>query len=52
MEVGWVDHIMSRDCLLKYVIGGKLEGRIEVARRRRRRCKQILDDVEEIFFGI
>jgi hypothetical protein len=52
IKVNWVHHIMSRDCLLKHVTEGKLEGRIEVARRRRRRCKHILDDVEEIIFGI
>jgi hypothetical protein len=52
MKVNWDDHIMSRDCLLKHVIEGKIEGRIEVTRKQRRRCKQILDDLEEIIFGV
>jgi len=30
-----------------YVIEGKLEGRIEVTGRRRRRRKQLLDDLKE-----
>jgi hypothetical protein len=33
--------------LLKHVIEGKVEGRIEVAGRRGRRGKQILDDLKE-----
>jgi hypothetical protein len=34
-----------RNCLLKEVIEGKIKGRIEVTRRRGRRCKQLLDDL-------
>jgi len=30
------------NCLLKHAIEGKIRGKIEVARRRRRRCKQLL----------
>jgi hypothetical protein len=26
----WIGHILRRNCLLKHVIEGKLEGRIEV----------------------
>ena len=33
MKVSWVDHIMSRDCLLKHVTEGKIEWRIEVTIR-------------------
>ena len=36
-----------RICLLKRVIEGKLEGRIEVTGRRGRKRKQLLDDIEE-----
>jgi hypothetical protein len=32
---------------LKYVIEGKLEGRIEMTVRRGRRRKQLLDDIKE-----
>jgi hypothetical protein len=33
--------------LLKYITEGKIEGRIEVAERRGRRRKQLLDDFKE-----
>jgi hypothetical protein len=42
-----MDHILRRICLLKHVIAGKLEGRIEVTRRRGRRRKQLLDGLKE-----
>jgi hypothetical protein len=38
---------MRRNCLLKHVIEGKLEGRIKIMGRRGRRCKQLLDDLKE-----
>jgi hypothetical protein len=38
---------LHRNCLLKQVIEGKLEGRIEMTGRRGRRCKQLLDDLKE-----
>jgi hypothetical protein len=38
---------LRRNCLLKHVIEGKLEGRIEVAGRRERRSKQLLGDLKE-----
>ena len=37
----WIGYILAKNCLLKRVI----EGNIEVTRRRRRRCKQILNDL-------
>ena len=37
---------MRRNCLLKHVIEGKIEGRIEVTGRRGRRRKQLLDDLK------
>jgi hypothetical protein len=43
----WIDHILRRNCLLKQVIEGKLEGRIEMTGRRGRRRKQLLDDFRE-----
>jgi hypothetical protein len=33
-------------CLLKHVIEGKLEGRMEMTGRRGRRHKQLLDDLK------
>jgi len=35
---------LGRNCLLKHVIGGKIEGWTEVTRRCGRRRKQLLDD--------
>jgi hypothetical protein len=39
--------LTGRNWLLKHVIGGKLEGRIEVTGRRGRRGKQLLEDFKE-----
>jgi len=33
----WIGHILLRNCLLKHVIEGKIEGRIEAKGRRGRR---------------
>jgi hypothetical protein len=38
---------LGRNCLLKQVIEGKIEGRIKVKRRQERRGKQLLDDLKE-----
>jgi hypothetical protein len=46
-KANWIGHILRRNCLLKHVIKGKLEGRIEMAGRRGRRRKQLLDDLNE-----
>jgi hypothetical protein len=46
-KVKWIGHILRRNCLLKYVIEGKVKERIEVMGRRRRRSKQLLDDLKE-----
>ena len=37
-----IGYILCRNRLLKHVIGGKIEGRIEVTGRRGRRYKQLL----------
>jgi hypothetical protein len=29
-KANWIGHILRRNCLLKHVIGGKIEGEIEV----------------------
>jgi hypothetical protein len=41
-KADWICHILSRNCLLKHVIEGKIEGIIEVTRIRGRRGKQIV----------
>jgi hypothetical protein len=30
IKINWIGHIWRRDCLLKHVIEGKIDGRIEV----------------------
>jgi hypothetical protein len=42
-----ISHIMRRNCCLKHVTGGKIEGRKEVKRRRDRTRKQLLDDFKK-----
>jgi hypothetical protein len=44
-KANWIGHILRRNCLLKHVTEGKLEGRIEMTGRRGRRRKQLLDDL-------
>jgi hypothetical protein len=46
-KANWIGHILRRNCLLKQSIEGKIEGSIEVTVRRGRRCRQLLDDLEE-----
>ena len=46
-KTNWIGHILGRNCLLKNVIEGKIEGRTEVRERRERRCKMLLDDFKE-----
>jgi hypothetical protein len=43
----WIGHILRRNCLLKHVIEGRAEGRIEMTGRRGRRRTQLLDDLKE-----
>ena len=38
---------MLRNCILKHVIEGKMEKKIEVTGRRRRRRKKLKDDLKE-----
>jgi hypothetical protein len=46
-KANWIGQILSGNCLLKHVIGGKIEGRMEVTGRRGYRSKQLLDGVKE-----
>jgi hypothetical protein len=46
-KANWIFHILRRNCLLKHVIEGTLEGRTEMTVRRGRRRKQLLDDLKE-----
>jgi hypothetical protein len=47
-KANWIGHILRRNCLLKHVIEGKLEGRTEMTGRRGRRRKQLLDDLKDM----
>jgi hypothetical protein len=46
-KANWIGHMLHRNCLLKHVIEGKVEGRTEMTGRRGRRRKQLLDDLKE-----
>jgi hypothetical protein len=35
-KANWIGHVLHRNCLLKHVIEGKLEGRVEMTGRRGR----------------
>ena len=45
-KANWIGHILRRHCLLKHILEGEIEGRVEVAGRRGRRCKQLLVDLQ------
>jgi hypothetical protein len=46
-KTNWSGHILCRNCLLKQVLEGKLDGRIEMTGRRGRRRKQLFNDLKE-----
>jgi hypothetical protein len=46
-KANWIGHILCRNCLLAQVIGGKINGGIEVTGRRGRRCRKLLDGLKE-----
>ena len=46
-KANWIGHILRRNCFLKQVIEGKIKMEMEVARRRGRRCKKLLDDLKD-----
>jgi hypothetical protein len=43
----WICCILRINLLLKHVTEGKIDGRIEVTKRRGRRSKQLLDELKE-----
>jgi hypothetical protein len=45
--VNWVGHILRKMCHLQQVIKGKITGGIEVTGRWGRRCRELLDDINE-----
>jgi hypothetical protein len=46
-KANWIGHILHRNCLLKQVIEGPIEGEMDVTRRRGRRRKKLLDDLKD-----
>jgi hypothetical protein len=46
-QANLIGHILRRNCLIKHVIEGEIDVRIEVKVRRGRRRKQLLDDLKE-----
>ena len=46
-KANWIGHILRRHCLLQQVMEGKIKGQIEVTRRRGRRRKKLLDDLND-----
>jgi len=46
-KVNLIGHILRRNCLLKQVIEGKIKEEMEVARKRGKRRKKLLDDLKD-----
>jgi hypothetical protein len=46
-KANWIGRILRRKCLLKQVIEGKIQGEMEVTRRRGRRRRKLLDDLKD-----
>jgi hypothetical protein len=46
-KANYIGHILRRNCLRRQVTEGKIEGNIGVTGRQGRRCKQLLDDLNE-----
>jgi ribosomal 50S subunit-associated protein YjgA (DUF615 family) len=42
-KANWIGHILRRNCLIKHIIEGEIQG----TRRRERRGMQLLDDLKE-----
>jgi hypothetical protein len=43
----WFGHVLRRNCLLQWVIEGKIQGGIEVTGRQGRRRRKLLDDLRK-----
>jgi hypothetical protein len=41
----WIGHILYRNCLLKHVMEGKTERKLEVTVRPGRSCRQLLNEL-------
>jgi len=45
-KANWIGHVLRRNCLLQWVIEGKIKGRMEVTGRRGRRRRKLLDGLK------
>jgi len=46
-KANWIGHILGRNCLLQWVIEGKIKEGIEVTGSRGRKRRKLLDDLKE-----
>jgi hypothetical protein len=46
-KANWIGHVLRMNCLLEYIIEGKVERRAAVTGRLKGRRKQLLDDLRE-----
>jgi hypothetical protein len=46
-KANWIGHILRRNCLLKRVIEGQIQGGMEVTGRQGRRRRKLFDDLKE-----
>jgi len=46
-KASWIGHILRKNCLLRRVIEGKIQGGIEVTGRQGRRRTKLLDNLKE-----
>ena len=46
-KANWIGHILRRNCLLQWVIEGKVKGGIGVTGRKGSRRRKLLDDLKE-----
>jgi hypothetical protein len=46
-KANWIGHILSRNCLLRHVIEGKIKGEIEVTGGQVRIRRKLLDNLKE-----
>jgi hypothetical protein len=47
-KANYFGHILRRNCLLKHIVEGNTDGRIEVKGRQGRRSQQLLQDLKEM----
>jgi hypothetical protein len=46
-KANWIGHMLCRNCLLQWVIEGKIKGGRKVTGRRGRQRRKLLDDLKE-----